>query len=56
MNIIEIYKKFPTQKDCIAHIEKVRWNDKPTCPYCHSTNTTRFKNSFRHHCNNCFSN
>lgn len=53
MNIIEIYKKFPTQKDCIAHIEKVRWNDKPTCPYCHSTNTTRFKNSFRHHCNNC---
>lgn len=53
MNIVEIYKKFPTQKDCIAHIEKVRWNDKPTCPYCHSTNTTRFKNSFRHHCNNC---
>lgn len=53
MNIIEIYKKFPTQKDCIAHIEKVRWNNKPTCPYCHSTNTTRFKNSFRHHCNNC---
>ena len=53
MNIVEIYKKFPTQKDCIAHIEKVRWNNKPICPYCHSTNTTRFKNSFRHHCNNC---
>lgn len=39
MNIIQIFKKFPTQKSCIKHLEKVRWGDKPICVYCGSTNT-----------------
>ena len=38
MNIIEIYKKFPTQKSCIKHLEKVRWGKNPVCPYCQSLN------------------
>jgi transposase-like protein len=53
MNIIEIYKKFPTEKDCIKHLEQVRWNSKPTCPYCKSTKSTTLPAESRHHCNNC---
>ena len=53
MNIIQVYKRFPTHDDCIAHLEKVRWNDEPTCPYCNSKNSTPLPKERRHHCNNC---
>lgn len=53
MDIIEIFKLFPTQDDCIAHLEQVRWQGEPRCPYCESTNTTPVPNKYRHHCNNC---
>lgn len=54
MNIIEIFKKFPTQEDCIKHIEKVRWNGDLICPYCKSiNNSTIVKKENRYHCNNC---
>jgi transposase-like protein len=53
MNIIQIYKKFPTENDCIAHLEQVRWSGKPACPYCKSTNATPRPKEQRHHCNNC---
>lgn len=53
MNIIEIYEKFPTQIDCINHLEKVRWSEKPFCPYCKSTKATKFKTENRYHCNTC---
>lgn len=53
MNIIQIYKKFPTEKDCIKHLEKARWNDKPTCPYCKSTKQTPLEKEYRYHCNTC---
>lgn len=33
-SIISIYRRFPTQDDCLKHLEKVRWGDDPTCPYC----------------------
>jgi len=52
MDIVEIFELFPTQEDCIAHLEKVRWQGKPRCVYCGSTNTTPTKKN-RHHCNNC---
>ena len=51
MNIIEIFKKFPTQNDCIKHIESVRWKSKSVCPYCKSDRTTKAEK--RHHCNCC---
>lgn len=38
MNIIQVYKKFPTQEACLEHLEKARWKDAPICPYCKSTN------------------
>lgn len=53
MNITKIYRLFPTEADCIAHIESVRWHGKPICPYCGSDRTTPMRKEFRHHCNNC---
>lgn len=51
MNIVQIYSKFPTEEDCIAHIENVRWRGKPVCPYCASDRVSA--NEHRQHCNNC---
>lgn len=53
MNIIQIYQRFPTEKDCIAHIEAVRWKGKPTCPYCTSPRCTPTPKESRYHCNAC---
>ena len=53
MDIIEIFKKYPTQDDCIKYLELVRWQDKPTCPYCGSQSQTPIEDGLRHHCNNC---
>jgi transposase-like protein len=53
MNIIDIMKKFATQKDCIEYLEEIRWYGKPICPYCGSTNTNDLPKQLRHHCNGC---
>jgi transposase-like protein len=53
MNIRSIYEKFPTEADCVAHIERVRWNGKPVCPYCTSGRVTPMPKEARHHCNAC---
>lgn len=53
MNIIQVYKRFPTQDSCVAHLEKVRWEGKPKCPYCKSLNSTPMPKQKRHHCNAC---
>ncbi len=53
MDIIEVFKQFPDQDSCIEYLESVRWQDKPTCPYCKSTKSTALPKEKRHHCNNC---
>ncbi len=53
MDIVKIYKLFPTQKECMIYLEKVLWNNEPTCPYCKSKNTTPMPKEHRYHCNNC---
>jgi len=53
MNIIQIYKQFPSQESCIKHLETVRWSDKPTCPYCKSNRQSQLKDEQRYHCNAC---
>jgi transposase-like protein len=53
MNIVKIYELFPTETDCINHLEQVRWKGKPACPYCQSQNSTPLPKEQRHHCNNC---
>ena len=53
MNILEVFKKFPQQEDCISYLERVRWDGVPKCPYCGSDNSTPLPKEQRHHCNNC---
>jgi transposase-like protein len=53
IDIIEVFQKFPTQGDCIKYLEQVRWQGKPTCPYCDSKSQTTIDNGLRHHCNTC---
>lgn len=53
MNIVEIYRKFPKQKDCLNHLEKVRWKGKPACPYCKSIKVSALPKENRYHCNTC---
>ena len=53
MNIVDVYEQFPTEQDCIAHLESIRWPNGPTCPYCTSTNIAPLKDEQRHHCNAC---
>ena len=53
MNIVSIYRLFPTNADCISHLEAVRWGSTPTCPYCQSERVTSRPTEQRHHCNAC---
>jgi transposase-like protein len=53
MILEEIYKAYPTQQDCIKHLELTIWNNKPNCPYCQSFNISPIKNELRYHCNGC---
>ena len=53
MDITRIYEIFPKEEDCIAYLEKTRWNDKPKCPYCQSNSVTCVPKERRYHCNNC---
>ena len=53
MNIVSVFQQFPTQDDCIKHLEAVRWPQGATCPYCKSTSVTPVEKEKRHHCNNC---
>lgn len=53
MNIVEIYKKFPTQDKCLEFLERTRWKSVPHCPYCKSSEQTPMPKEKRYHCNNC---
>lgn len=53
MDIVEIFSRFPTQSDCIAYLEKMRWNNKPVCPYCKSSKQSPVQKERRYHCNSC---
>ena len=53
MNIIQVYKQFPTKQDCIRYLEKVRWNNISVCPYCASKNQSPAPKEQRYHCNTC---
>ena len=54
MNIVHIFERFPTQRDCIAHLEQARWRGEPSCPYCGSLNTAPSSDKRqRHRCYDC---
>lgn len=41
--IVEIYRRFPSEDDCVAHLEAVRWPGGPVCPYCASVQVSRHR-------------
>lgn len=53
MNLQKLHKQFGTQDKCISYLEKIRWNNKPTCLHCNSDNVKKRKYSIRLHCNSC---
>lgn len=53
MDIQQVYYRFPTRADCIAQLEKVRWNGMPQCPYCGQRHCTALFSEYRYHCNKC---
>lgn len=53
MNLTQLHKQFGTQDKCISYLEKIRWNNKPTCLHCASSNVKKRKKSIRWHCNSC---
>jgi transposase-like protein len=41
-------------EECLAYLEKIRWNGTPICPYCGFNKATKYKNEHRYRCNGCF--
>jgi len=60
MNLFTIFRQFPDQEACIAHLEELRWSDEPHCPLCGSFNVARKNEGDRvgrwncHECNSSF--
>ncbi len=46
-SLVEIYRRFPTEQDCLDHIAQVRWPDGPLCPYCGAERTARHSENDR---------
>lgn len=53
MNIIETMSQFPDQDSCISYLEHIRWQGKPTCPYCGGKRSSKRTGSHRHQCHGC---
>ena len=34
MNTFDLFQQFPDEQSCVEYVEKLRWKDKPVCPYC----------------------
>ena len=47
MNLISIFRQFPDQQACIAHLEQVRWRGCPVCPHCASADVARKRENRR---------
>ena len=58
MDLVKVMEMFPTQEDCIAYLERLRWQGLPECPQCASTHV-RGRNEDatgrigRYNCHNC---
>lgn len=42
-NLLEFYKEFATEQDCIDYLVRERWGDEVTCPRCGLMNTKLYK-------------
>lgn len=57
MNILEIMQRWPDHEAAMKHLEKVRWSDRPVCPYCKSakicSHASKDKTLPRWQCQDC---
>ena len=53
LSLDTLYNRFPDQAACIAHLEHVRWGNKPLCPRCGASGASPLPRERRHHCNKC---
>ena len=53
MNLIQINEQFPTELECVVHLEQARWGNKPKCAYCESSNLGRRQKDNRFTCKDC---
>lgn len=47
VSLVEVYRRWPTKDDCIAHLEAVRWDGLPLCPYCGADRVSRNRDAKR---------
>ena len=52
-NLIELQKYFSNEDVCWNHLEKLRWNGKVVCPFCHGDKHYKFANSRTYKCRDC---
>lgn len=41
MKLIKVFQQFPDEESCVEFLERVRWPDKSSCPYCGAFNVAR---------------
>jgi transposase-like protein len=49
----ELMLYFSDDLTCTKYLELLRWNGKPNCPHCLSTNTYSFKDQKQYKCKDC---
>jgi len=52
-NIIELRDHFNDELVCIKHLEKLRWNNEPVCPYCGHKRVYKFRDHKTYKCAKC---
>lgn len=55
MNIVQVYRRFPTQESCLEYLEQARWPNHVICTYCASARVYRHAERYkvRWQCSNC---
>ncbi len=53
LDLLEFYRLFADELRCKAFLEKARWADKISCPYCLSTKVYTFSNKTLYKCGKC---
>ncbi len=54
VDLLRIFELFPGQESCIAHLENIRFGDKPYCPLCGGLKVTRKSDNYRIGRWNCY--
>jgi len=52
-NLIELRDHFNDEMVCIKHLEKLRWNNEPVCPYCGHKRVYKFRDHKTYKCAKC---